>query len=416
MKKIIFPFIFWGATILIISCSFSGKNEIVENSFTKDQIVDSIPGTPNTPFTLIFHSKVLNENRKIYVQLPEGYERSNMKYPVLMVMDGEWLFHLANAHQRYYSYDEVIGQNIPRMIVVGIENVDRDRDYVPTTNSGNDYSFPTAGGADNFIKFLETELIPMLDHRYRTAPYRGIIGWSFSGLFSSYVAVTKPDIFNTYLCISPAIWWDNDLIYQKMEEVEFKHPKKFVFTLGTNEEGPGGIVYSSTTRLLKRLHEHPISNMSVKYFSIEGVGHTWGMATAMNLGIQYLYNEYIPNESVIMNNLDDIKTYYKELSNKWGYEVIPPESVFNNVAFKQWNNGEKENAIKLLRTAITYNPNYSLSLFYLGRFINIQKNLSEGIKYLQLALEAEMGKSVPNGVNLYSFKKAIAKAQDKMNN
>lgn len=133
----------------------------------------------------------------------------------MIVLDGEWLFHLANANQRYYSYDEVTDQNIPRMIVVGIESTDRDRDYTSTPNSGKDYSFPASGGADKFLEFLETELIPMLDSRYQTAPNRCIVGWSFSGLFLMHAAVKKPDLFNMFLCISPAIWWDNDLIYEK---------------------------------------------------------------------------------------------------------------------------------------------------------------------------------------------------------
>ncbi len=397
----------------MIGCApTSKKNESGQS--TEYQIIDSISGTPNTPYTLTIKSEILNENRRIYIQLPESYEQSNMKYPVLFIMDGEWLFHLANAHQRYYSYDEVTDINIPPMIVVGIENTDRDRDYVPTPNSGNEYFSPTAGSADNFLKFLETELIPMLDDRYKTAPHRGLIGWSFSGLFTAYAAVTKPELFNTYLCISPAVWWDNDLVFKKFEEIKFEHPENFVFTLGSNEVD--GWVHTSTTRLLKRFKDLPIHNMTVKHIPLEGVGHSWGVAAAMNQGIQSLYSGFIPPGDVIMNNLDDIKAYYKELSQKWGYEVTPPESVFNNVAFNLWGNDEKEQATRLLRIAIKYNSESSLSLFYLGRFLIIQENLSEGLKFLQLALDAEMRKSVPNGINLYTFKKAIAEAEEAMAN
>lgn len=350
---------------------------------------------------------MLNENRRIYIQLPEGYENSSEKYPVLFVMDGEWLFHLANANQRYYSYDEVTDQKIPRMIVVGIENTDRD--YTPTSNSGQGFSFPTSGGADKFLKFLETELIPMLDNRYRTAPHRSIAGWSFSGLFSVYAGITKPNLFNMYLCISPAVWWDTDFIYKKMESLKFEHPENFVFTLGSNEAG--GLVHTSTTRLLEKLRENPISNMTVKHIAIDGVGHTWGVSSALNQGLQTLYKDYIPASNVVINNIDAIDTYYKKLSQKWHYQVIPPRKVFTNLAFNMWGNGKNEQAIKVLRYATTIHSEDSPSLFNLGQMICIQEGFSEGIIYLRLAFEAEMRKSVPNGVNLNNYKVAINNAE-----
>lgn len=129
-------------------------------------------------------------------------------------------------------------------------------------------------------------------------------------------------------------------------------------------------------------------------------------------GLQSLYNGFIPPGEITMDNLDDIVVYYKKLSKKWGYEVVPPGSVFINVALKLWGNDEKEQAIKVLRTAIVYNPKDSFSLFYLGRLLSLQNNLSEGLVYLQLAFEAEKGKSVPNGLNLNLYKETIAKQKN----
>ena len=395
---------------LMIGCSPTDKK--TGDKGMGIQLIDSITGTPNAPCTLVIKSKVLNENRRIYIQLPEGYKDNNKKFPVLFVMDGEWLFDLVNANQRYYSYDEVTDQNIPRMIVVGIENTNRDRDYTPTSNSGIDYSFPTSGGADKFLDFIENELIPFLDNRYRTAPHRGIVGWSFSGLFSVYAGISRPDLFNMFLCISPAIWWDNDLIYQKMDGIEFKHPKQFVFTLGSNEAG--GLVYTATTRLLKRLKENPIPNMNVEYIPIKGVGHTWGVSSAINLGLQSLYKEFIPASNVKIDKIGDIRAYYKELSKKWGYQVIPPGKVFINLAWNLWGKGEKEKAIEVMREAIINNPGDSPSLFTLGQMLSTHNDISEGLKYYNLAVEAEMKKSVPNGVNLKSYRTTIDKAEKKL--
>jgi hypothetical protein len=205
-------------SLFLVACSegYDHSEEATEKTFGAG-VLEAHAGGANPMETLLIHSDVLQENRKIYVQLPEGYERSAEAYPVLYVMDGEWLFDLANAHARYYSYDEVTDITLPRMIVVGIENIDRDRDYTPTPNGGIEYDFPTAGFADNFITFLETELFSLISDRYRTAPLRAIAGWSNSGLFANYVATKNQDLFDMYLCISPAVRWDQDMIYDRFD-------------------------------------------------------------------------------------------------------------------------------------------------------------------------------------------------------
>lgn len=68
-----------------------------------------------------------------------------------------------------------------------------------------------------------------------------------------YSAVAKPDLFDAYLCIGPAIWWDSDLVFQLYRDVSFDPPKRMVITLGSYEEG--GSVATSTRRILDRLLE-----------------------------------------------------------------------------------------------------------------------------------------------------------------
>ena len=82
------------------------------------------------------------------------------------------------------------------------------------------------------------------------------LGWSFSGLFALYAAVARPDLFDAYLFIGPAIWWDDELLVKMYRDIQFERPKRMVITLGSREKGPG--VYSSTKRLLERLDQKPI--------------------------------------------------------------------------------------------------------------------------------------------------------------
>jgi predicted alpha/beta superfamily hydrolase len=80
------------------------------------------------------HSNVLNENRTILVSLPKGYQKSKRSYPVLYLLDAEFFFQQAVATVEFLSdWPEYLrNQGIPQMIIVGIVNIDRNRDYTHT--------------------------------------------------------------------------------------------------------------------------------------------------------------------------------------------------------------------------------------------------------------------------------------------
>lgn len=100
---------------------------------------------------------MLGEDRVVLVRTPPGYEANKLAYPVLYMTDG-------NAHLGHTaSTIEFLARNgrMPEMIIVGITNTDRTRDLTPTKAAGpNAAQFPTAGGADNFLKFRLAGLRP----------------------------------------------------------------------------------------------------------------------------------------------------------------------------------------------------------------------------------------------------------------
>ncbi len=85
-------------------------------------------------------------------------------------------------------------------MVVGIANIDRNRDFTPEVIEG----LPS-GGADRFLDFIESELMPFVDENFRTAPHRTLIGHSLGGSLVVYALVERPDLFQAAIAISPAI-------------------------------------------------------------------------------------------------------------------------------------------------------------------------------------------------------------------
>jgi predicted alpha/beta superfamily hydrolase len=83
------------------------------------------------------------------------------------VLDGGFFFYQAHAAVQFLSEGASNGAlPIPQLLVVGIVNVDRNRDFTPTQASvqGNLRS-STSGDAAKFLEFLESELVPLIDAR-----------------------------------------------------------------------------------------------------------------------------------------------------------------------------------------------------------------------------------------------------------
>ncbi|MES2761895.1 MAG: alpha/beta hydrolase-fold protein [Bacteroidota bacterium] len=156
-------------------------------------------------------SKELNENRILNIYLPEGYDpKDTMKYSVIYLLDGssdEDFIHVCGLVQ-FYSFEWI--NQLPKSIVVGIASVDRRRDFTFPTNIEEDKKrYPTTGHSDKFISFIEKELQPYIQARYKINKSKTIIGQSLGGLLATEILFKKPSLFNKYIIISPSLWWNN---------------------------------------------------------------------------------------------------------------------------------------------------------------------------------------------------------------
>jgi uncharacterized protein len=159
--------------------------------------------------TFTVDSKALGEARRINVYLPPGYAESrDLRVPVLYMPDGglaEDFLHIAGLVQ------VSVGNGTMRpFLLVGIENTQRRRDLTgPTTNEADKKIAPLVGKSEAFRRFIRDELMPRVRERYRTTDETAIVGESLAGLFVVETFLLEPDLFDTYVAIDPALWWNN---------------------------------------------------------------------------------------------------------------------------------------------------------------------------------------------------------------
>ena len=152
--------------------------------------------------TIIIDSQILAEKREIFISIPKdefSAYRAKIKYPVIYVLDGESMFDYTSAMVNFLS-NEKGNDVLPRSIIVGIPNTNRDRDLTPDPIEG----VVNAGGGDRFLDFMEKELMPLIDEKFETVDHRTIIGHSYGGLLTIHSLFNRPELFDNYIAIDPS--------------------------------------------------------------------------------------------------------------------------------------------------------------------------------------------------------------------
>lgn len=155
------------------------------------------------------------------VLLPPGHDTSSAGLPVLYYLDAWWWGQLLESLYRMTALATPV--RVAPVIVVGIAvsgdadafNRARNRDFTPspyqpiapgvTMRTGHVIlDSAGTGGAREFLAFMEREVIPAIEKRYRVHPGdRGIAGHSYGGLFAAWVQRNRPEVFQRYLLVSP---------------------------------------------------------------------------------------------------------------------------------------------------------------------------------------------------------------------
>lgn len=213
------------------------------------------------------HSTVLNEERTLNIYLPEDYHEDS-SYAIIYLLDGsadEDFIHVAGLVQ-FYTFPWV--NAIPKSIVVGIDNVDRRRDFTyPTAIEKDKKDFPTTGGSEKFIHFLETELQPYINRSFKTNGSNMIIGQSLGGLLATEVLLKKPGLFSQYVIVSPSLWWDTESLL-KTKLASYRN--KLAVYIAVGKEGK---IMEDDAKALHELIKNKLTNGTIQFEFISNKQH-----------------------------------------------------------------------------------------------------------------------------------------------
>jgi predicted alpha/beta superfamily hydrolase len=294
------------------------------------------------------HSQILNETRKIWVYIPDGLQPGE-KCPVIYLLDGDWHFHSLTG-----MVSQLVNNSlIPNTIVIGIPNTNRSRDLTPTHSvkmaDGSRPDFlKTTGGGENFTKFIEQELMPYVESKYQVAPYKILIGHSFGGLFAINTLVHHPQLFNAYVSIDPSMWWDDRKLLHQTDSLlkTNKFPGRILYLSVANTMKPGMDTLKVKTDTAST-HEHIRSILALAKLtsarSSNGLNSKWKYYDADDHGsvpfiseydaLRFIFDYYKPAGDFRDFTPETLSAHYKNVSERLGYEMLPPEGNVDNIGY-----------------------------------------------------------------------------------
>jgi len=320
--------------------------------------------------THTFYSSILKEERTIWVYNPgpdKSHAGSGERYPVLYLLDAEEHFHATAG-----IIKQMTGR-WPGMIVVGITNTNRRRDLTPPSTAAKDSN---SGGADNFLQFIESELIPRVDSMYYTAPYRIFSGHSLGGLAVVHTLVNRPTLFNAYVAIDPSLWWDGQKLVgdaqRILPHIKFSNtslfvgraknmPPKMDSVAALNDNTQYTMLFRAVTAFVNDLRTTSPEGLRWKTAFYPDETHGTVQLNAQYDALKFMFGYYQFRTSMLeLNpqlNIDSLLTaHFKTVSKNLGYTVIPSETLVNNLGYTCMSMGKMEKAETFFKMNITNYP------------------------------------------------------------
>lgn len=350
-------------------------------------------------------STILNEERSLLIHLPNNYENSEKKYPVIYVLDGNNHFqHATNAVALL-----VENERMPESIIVAIPNNQGTR--------GRDL----ARKRDNFKQYIKDEVTTFIEKNYRTTNNKTIFGHSMAGAFVLNYLATESSLFDNYIAASPVIQiFDSELLgkFNKLFEMEEILNKSLYFTL-TDKVAEGERATTALNKFVEILKNEAPKSLDWKYNFIESQVHMTTPYLTMYEGLSKVFSDYQSPRYTSFENfnkrggINNLKTYYANRAKKYQTSKEIPNRTLRQVAYILLDDGKIEMSIKLFEENVKNYPQSAIAYKALGDAYETNNDNKNALKAYQKAVKLTKDQN-PSDINY--FTRQLNRVQNKIEN
>ena len=351
----------------------------------------------------------LDETREIFVRTPPNYDPENETYPVVYVLDGEWNFEFVAAYLDFGFDNEIY----PEMIVTGVRNVNRNRDYVPRA----DQYFSDTGEADRFLEFVKEEWIDEISDRYPVSNDRVLIGHSFGGVFTLHALFREPDLFDAHIALGSSAWIADRILFDEASEFFAANPENTSFVYMAVGEGDGGPTVPSSVDLAARFEEEAPETLEWTFEITPKTDHFKNVPSGMHNAFMLYFPAWEFDDEVVARaesgGAAGVDAWFAEKHEALGFRFNP--AWFDmGIAALGLSRGENSDAALALMAQMRahYPENAHVASFSASVFENTGDHQSAEAEYRRAADIAREKGLHPNAIHLDGLERGIARNRD----
>ncbi|WP_394693363.1 alpha/beta hydrolase-fold protein [Hyphobacterium sp.] len=280
-------------------------------------------------------SDVLGETRQIIVHLPDDYQDNpDRRYSVLYLTDAEWQFDLIAATLDYHAE----WGRIPRHIVVGLFNPERNADLVPVADPG----YPGSGDGDAYLRHVSEDVLPLIDERYRTNDIRILFGHSFGGVMVLNQLLTDSEVFDGYIALGASTWVSDRVLFDRLQTADLDFGGAALYT--AVGETDGGATVPDGELFAERLAAMEPQSLDWVFEIRPGENHFTNVPEGLHRAISFLYpfahQETELVERARQGGADAVRAWFAQEESRLDWRFHPQTMELSLAGFTLGSEGE----------------------------------------------------------------------------
>lgn len=333
-------------------------------------------------------SSKIGESREIKIQLPRNYDpEGDVLYPLVIVLDGDYLFEPIIGNADYHSY----WGDMPKSIVVGVNQAktrDADLSFSDETN------FPSDEGGAQFFEFVGMELIPYINDNYLTSNFRIVVGHDQSANFLNYWLFKDKPLFRGYIAFSPDLSPEMAIRLQEKLSSTTEDTFYYLATADNDVKSLRDDILAFNTIISAienpKLHYRFDDFTDADHYSLVGLGIPKAINEIFGLYKPISRKEYKEKMLTFEGSpYDYLMKKYEDIEFFYGFEKKVVENDLRAVLAA----GKKKNDVEALKSlsklARKEYPESMISAYYAGQYYEMDGNMKKALQSYQSGLLLE---------------------------